>query len=147
MMCWENLEDSLEEEPNKEMSGEDEKLDDDKEKQNYEEAQEEHTKCTVNTGNQLKLSFEEFNSGMEDDASMLATQEISLKKSVYITNLKKQAKGTPNDSHNYGTKVNEEEGPEDKSLQQRIGLLKDPPPKTLTMIWKITKNLVVRKTK
>ena len=30
MMCWENQEESLEEEPNREMSGEDERLDDDK---------------------------------------------------------------------------------------------------------------------
>ena len=32
MMCWVNLEESLEEETNKEMSGEDERLDVDKEK-------------------------------------------------------------------------------------------------------------------
>ena len=51
---------------------------------------------------------------MEDNTSMLATQETSLKKSLYITNLKKQTKGTPNDSQNYGTKLNKEEGSEDK---------------------------------
>ena len=46
---------------------------------------------------------------MEDDASSLATQETSLKKSVYITNLKKQTEETPNDSQNNRTKLNEEE--------------------------------------
>ena len=54
---------------------------------------------------------------MEDDASMLTTQETAQQKLVYITNLGK-------DSQNYSIELNEEEGPKDKSLQQRIGPLK-----------------------
>ena len=51
MMCWENSEEVLEEKPNKETSRQDERPDDDKEKPNYDEAQEEHVNCTLHTGN------------------------------------------------------------------------------------------------
>ena len=50
MMCWENSEAILEEKPNKETSGQDERTDNDKEKQNYDKAQEEHVDCTLHTG-------------------------------------------------------------------------------------------------
>ena len=90
MMCWENLEGFLEEKPNKEISNQDERPDDDKEKPNYDEAQE-HDDCTLHTSNQLKISIEEFSSGTKDDLSTLATQETSQKKLVYITNLKKDS--------------------------------------------------------
>ena len=51
MMCWENLEEYLEEKPNRETSGQDERPDGDEEKQKYDEAQEEHVNCKLNTGN------------------------------------------------------------------------------------------------
>ena len=51
---------------------------------------------------------------MEDDTSTLTTQETSLKKSVYITNIKKQTNETLSDPRDFGTKSNKEEGPEDK---------------------------------
>ena len=51
MMCWENLEEVLEEKPNKETSRQEEGPDDNDEKQNYNKAQEEHVNCTLNTGN------------------------------------------------------------------------------------------------
>ena len=107
MMCWETLEGFMAEEPNKETSCQDERPDDDKEKPNYDEAQEEHANCTLHTGNQLKLLIKEFTSGMEENALILATQETSQKKLVYISNLKK-------DSQNNGIELNKEEGPEDK---------------------------------
>ena len=47
---------------------------------------------------------------MEDDVSMLTTEETDQRKLVYITNLEK-------DSQNYSIELNEEEGPKDKSLQ------------------------------
>ena len=44
---------------------------------------------------------------MEDDASMLNTQEMAQQQLVYITNLE-------NDLQNHSTKVKEEKGPKDK---------------------------------
>ena len=51
MMCWENLEEFFEEKPNRETSRQDERPDNNEEKQKYDEAQEEHVNCTLNTGN------------------------------------------------------------------------------------------------
>ena len=89
MICWENLDKSQDKNPDKEVSGEDESLDDGEEKQNNGEAHEKYAECTVDTGNQLKISIEDFNSGTDDDASTCASQETSLKRMVYITNIKK----------------------------------------------------------
>ena len=57
---------------------------------------------------------------MEDNASILNTQETAQQELVYISNLE-------NDLHNSSTKLNKAKGPKDKSLQQKIGLLKGPP--------------------
>ena len=57
---------------------------------------------------------------MEDDKLTLDTQETTQQELVYITNLE-------DDLQNNGTKLNEEKGPKDKKLQQKIGLLKGPP--------------------
>ena len=51
MMCWENLEDSPQEKHIRKMIGQDEDTNNDKEEQNNEEADEEHVKSTVLTGN------------------------------------------------------------------------------------------------
>ena len=79
MMCWENLEDSAQEKQTRKRIGQDEDTNDDKEKQNNEEANEEHVKSTVHMGNQLKIPVEELKLGVDDDASTLATQETSAK--------------------------------------------------------------------
>ena len=64
--------------------------------------------------------IEEFSWGMEDDASILNTQEMAQQQFVYISNLE-------NDLQNHGTKKNKEEGPKDKKPAAKIGLLKGPP--------------------
>ena len=58
---------------------------------------------------------------MEDDASMVKTQEMAQQQLVYITNLEN------NDLQNHSTKVNEEKGPKDKKPAEKIGLSKGPP--------------------
>ena len=63
-----------------------------RENKKYDEAQEEHVDCTLNTGNKLKISIGEFSLRIEDDVSMLDTQETSQKKLVHITNPKSQQK-------------------------------------------------------
>ena len=50
-MCWENLEDSAQEKQTRKMIGQDKDTNNDKEKQNKEEANEEHVESTVHMGN------------------------------------------------------------------------------------------------
>ena len=57
MMCWENFEGVLPEEPNEETGSQDGRADDEMEKPKYEE---EHANCTLHTGNQLKILIEDF---------------------------------------------------------------------------------------
>ena len=51
MMCWENMDGSLAEEPNEETDSQNGRADDETEKPKYEE---EHADCTLDMGNQLK---------------------------------------------------------------------------------------------
>ena len=85
MMCWENLEGPLAEEPNKETDDQDGRPDEEMQRPKYEE---EHVYSTLHTGNQLKFSIKAFSWGMEDD-SALDTQETAQQKLVYITSLEK----------------------------------------------------------
>ena len=50
--------------------------------------EEEHVEPTLNTGNQLKNSIEEFSWEREDDGSTLEMEEPEQQQVVYITNLK-----------------------------------------------------------
>ena len=104
MMCWENSEGSLVEEPGKETDNQEGIADN---KMQNQKDEEEHVDSTLHTGNQLKISSKEFSWGMEDDALMLDTQETAQQQVVYITNLEK-------DLQNHGREMNEEEGPKDK---------------------------------
>ena len=79
MMCWENLEDSAQEKQTRQMIGQDKDPNNDREMQNNKDADEELVKSTVLTGNQLKIPVKELKLGVDDDASMLATQETSIK--------------------------------------------------------------------
>ena len=54
----------------------------DKEKQNNEEADEEHVESTVHTGNQLKIPVKGLKLGVDDGTSTLATQETLVKKII-----------------------------------------------------------------
>ena len=88
---------------------------DGKEKKPVEETQkpkdeEEHLNSTLHMGNPLKISIKEFSWETEDDRSTLNTQETEQQELVYITNLE-------DDLQKNSTKLNEEEGPKEKSLQ------------------------------
>ena len=74
MVCWENLEGFLAEEPNEETGSQDGRVDDKMEKPKYEE---EHVDHTLHTGNLLKILIKEFSLGMEDDMSTLTTHETA----------------------------------------------------------------------
>ena len=87
------------------------------EKQKHEE---EHVRPTLNIGNFLLISIEEFSWEREDDGSTLGTQESEQQQLVYITNLK-------NGLQKDGTKLYDDEDPNEKSLQRKIGFLKSPP--------------------
>ena len=74
MMCWENSEGSLTEEPDKETDDQEGSADKEMQKQKDEE---EHVDSTLYTGNRPKLSIKEFSWGMEDDALTLDAQETA----------------------------------------------------------------------
>ena len=82
--------------------------------------EEEHVEPTLNTGNRLKISIEEFSWEREGDGSTLGTEEPEQQEVVYITNLED---GLRKD----GTTMYDEEGPNKKSLLRETGLLKCPP--------------------
>ena len=117
MMCWESTENLAEEEPRDEPEKVANKLVKTTEKQKHEE---EHVQPTLHTGNQLKISVEEFSWEREGDGSTLGTEEHEQQQVVYITNLED---GLRKD----GTTLYDEKGPNKKSLLRETGLLKCPP--------------------
>ena len=84
MMCWESTESSAEKEHHEEPEKTVNKLVETMEKQKHEE---EHVKPTLNTGNRLKISIEEFSWEREGSGSTLGTEEPEQQEVVYITNL------------------------------------------------------------
>ena len=116
-MCWEPTESLAEEEPHDEPEKVMNKLLETTEKQKHEE---EHVEPTLDTGNQLKISIEEFNWEKEGDGSTLGMEEPEQQEIVYIKNLED---GLRKD----GTTLYDEEGPNEKSLLRETGLLKCPP--------------------
>ena len=117
MMCWESIESLAEKEHRKEPEKMGNKLVKMTEKQKHEE---EHVEPTLNTGNQLKISIEEFSWESEGDGSTLGTEEPEQQEVMYIMNLED---GLQKDD----TTMYDEEGPNKKSLLRETGLLKCPP--------------------
>ena len=117
MMCWESTESLAEKEHREEPEKVANKLIESTEKQKHEE---EHVEPTLNTGNRLKISIEEFSWEREGDGSTLGMEEPEQQEIVYITNLKD---GLRKDS----TTLYDEEDPNEKSLLREKGLLKCPP--------------------
>ena len=117
MMCWESTESFIEKEHREEPEKMVNKLVEMTEKQKHEE---EHVEPTLNTGNRLKISIEEFSWEREGDGSTLGTEEPEQQEVVYITNLED---GLRKD----GTALYNEKGPNEKSLLRETGLLKCPP--------------------
>ena len=76
------------------------------EKQKHEE---EHVGPTLDTGSRLKISIEEFSWEREANRSTLETEEPDQQEVVYITNLEDGLR-------NNGTKMYDEEDPNEKSL-------------------------------
>ena len=101
MMCWESTESLAEKEHCKEPEKMANKPVKTTEKQKHEE---EHVEPTLNTGNQLKISIEEFSWEREGDGSTLGTEESEQQEVVYIMNLED---GLRKD----GTTMYDEEGP------------------------------------
>ena len=104
MMCWESTESLVEKEHREEPEKMANKLVKTTEKQKHEE---EHVEPTLNTGNRLKFSMEEFSWEREGDRSTLGTEEPEQQEVVYITNLED---GLRKD----GTALYNENGPNEK---------------------------------
>ena len=117
MMCWESIESFMEKEHREEPEKMANKLVETTEKQKHEE---EHVESTLNTGNRLKFSIEEFSWEKEGNGSTLGMEEPEQHEVVYITNLE-------NGLRKDGTALHDEKGPNEKSLLQETGLLKCPP--------------------
>ena len=82
--------------------------------------EEEHVEPTLNTGNQLKISIKEFCWEREDDGFTLDTEELEQQQLVYIMNLK-------NGLQKDGTKLYDEEGPNEKMPAVENRLIEEPP--------------------
>ena len=117
MMCWEPIESFVEKEHRKEPEKMTNKPVETTEKQKHEE---EHVEPTLNIGNRLKISIEEFSWEREGDGHTLGEEEPEQQQILYITNLED---GLRKD----GTTLYEEEFTNEKSLLQEKGLLKCPP--------------------
>ena len=94
--------------------------------------EEEHVESTLNIGNQLKISIEEFSWEREDDRSTLDTQETEQHELVYITNLK-------NGLQKDGMKLYDEEGPNDKKPPVENRLIEEPTLNNLNHIYQLYK--------
>ena len=81
--------------------------------------EEEHVQPTLHKGNRLKNSIEEFSWEREDDGSTLETEEPEQQQVVYITNLK-------NGSQKDGTKLYNEEGPDEKKTAAKNRFVEEP---------------------
>ena len=119
MMCWEAVSDFLNKEPHKGSKNKEEKPIEKMEKSKHEE---EHIEPTLNTGNRLKISIEEFSWEREDGGCTLDTQETEQLELVYIMNLKD---GLQKD----GMKLYDEEGPNNKKPTAENRLFEKPTPK------------------
>ena len=117
MMCWESTESFVEKEHREEPEKMTNKLVEMTEKQKHEE---EHVEPTLNTGNRLKISIEEFSWEREGDRPTLGAEEPEQQQIVYITNLEDGLRKN-------GTTLYEEKNPNEKSLLRETGLLKCPP--------------------
>ena len=84
MMCWESTESFVEKEHCEEPEKMTNKLIETTEKQKHEE---EHVEPTLNIGNRLKISIEEFSWEREGDGPTLGEEEPKQQQIVYITNL------------------------------------------------------------
>ena len=84
MMCWESTESFVEKEHREEPEKMANKLVETTEKQKHEE---EHVEPTLNTGNRVKISIEEFSWEREYDGSTLGAEKPEEQEVVYITNL------------------------------------------------------------
>ena len=104
VMCWESTESLAEEEPHDEPKKVTNKPVETTEKQKHEE---EHVGPTLDTGNRLKISIEEFRWEKVDDESTFENEEHEPEELVYITNLE-------NDLQMNGTEMNEEAGPDEE---------------------------------
>ena len=117
MMCWESTESLAEKEHREEPEKMANKLVETTEKQKHAE---EHVEPTLNTGNRLKISIEEFSREREGNGSTLGLEEPEQQEIVYITNLED---GLRKD----GTTLYNKEGPNIKNLLRETGQLKCPP--------------------
>ena len=127
MMCWESTNNFTEEEPHEEPEKVAKKPIEKMEKLKHEE---EHVEPTLNTGNRLTISIEEFSWEREDNGSTLDMEEPEQQQVVYITNLE-------NGSQKDGTKLYDEEGPNEKKPAAKNRLIEEPSLNNLNHVFEV----------
>ena len=127
MMCWESTNNFTEEEPHKEPEKVVKKPVEKTEKLKHEE---EHVEPTLYTGNQLKNSIKEFCWEREDDRSTLEMEEPKQQQVVYIMNLE-------NSLQKDGTKLYDEEGPNEKKPSAKNRLIEEPSLNNLNHVFEV----------
>ena len=119
MMCWESLDDLEQASKKRKTHNQDAETNDDKEIQANKMDDKMHTKHTANMGKCLNIPVDELKLGADDNASTLATQEISVKNLVYITNIPEgtldTAKNVRDSSKNPSEQDNKKFSPLEKS--------------------------------
>ena len=121
------MNDLPEQEPHKEQEKVEKKPIEKMEKPKHEE---EHVEPTLNIGNQLKISVEEFSWEREDNGSTLDMQETEQQELVYMTNLK-------NGLQEDGMELYDEEGPNDKKPAAENRLIEKPTVNNLNHIYEL----------
>ena len=127
MKCWKAMNNFPKEEPHKEPEKIAKKPVEKTEKPKHEE---EHVKPTLNTGNRLKISIEEFSWEREDDGSTLDMEELEQQQLVYIMNLK-------NGLQKNGMKLYDEEIPNEKKPAAKNRLIEEPTLNNLNHIYEL----------
>ena len=127
MMCWEPTSNLSEEEPHEEPEKVTKKPVKKTEKQKHGE---EHVGPTLDTSSRLNISIEEFSWEREANGSTLETKEYNQQQIVYITNLKEGLRKN-------GTKLYDEEGPNEKMLAVKNRPIKEPSLNNLNHIFEL----------
>ena len=127
MMCWEPTSNFSEEEPHEEPEKVAKKPVEKTEKQKHGE---EHVRPTLDTGSRLKISIKEFSREREDDGSTLEMEEPEQQQIVYIMNLEDGLRKN-------GTKLYNEEGPNEKKPAARNRLIEEPSLNNLNHVFEV----------
>ena len=127
MMCWEPTNNLSEEKPHEEPEKVTKKPVEKTEKQKHGE---EHVRPTLDTSSRLNISIKEFSWEREADRSTLEMEEDDQQQIVYIMNLEDGLRKN-------GTKLYDEEGPNEKKPAAKKGFIEKPTLNNLNHVFEL----------